>query len=338
MASCPDCQMAGTGNRYRRFVRIYKEMYGVAEYTPIIIRTGDQIVNTFIMDLARRCSNETWVTCDEQPDKEYCELQDVETWTEEGWTTIHRVIRHKKNYTTTLVRVVTDNGIVDVTDGHSVLTQTELLHCPLPKDEDNDVETFHEVRKEMLSYYENNKWKISTSPTKETIITNTPTHYDEIIDPNIHPFMLSLNLYKKLKEDTIHRNQNITIRIDATAFKSPFFMALVYQEFSMFDMMLKTSYSKYRDEYVLTYSPEDKGFDNKIKFREEIPYQGFRRDAVGSLLPDASVGMRDLDGEVSSRLEYVIVYDLVTENRHFAAGVGNIIVEQSYTNLGIEDL
>ena len=33
----------------------------------------------------------------------------------------------------------------------------------------------------------------------------------------------------------------------------------------------------------------------------------FRRDLVGSSLPDASVGMRDLEGEESSRLEDVIV-------------------------------
>jgi intein/homing endonuclease len=54
--------------------------------------------------------------------KEYSELNNIESWTEKGWTKVSRVIRHKLDKTKKLFRVTTHSGSVVVTDDHSLLT------------------------------------------------------------------------------------------------------------------------------------------------------------------------------------------------------------------------
>ena len=54
--------------------------------------------------------------------KESSELQYIETWTEKGWTKVHRVIRHKLSKDKKLFRITTHSGSVVVTDDHSLLT------------------------------------------------------------------------------------------------------------------------------------------------------------------------------------------------------------------------
>ncbi len=68
-------------------------------------------------------------------------VQNVEIWTETGWTHIKLVIRHKLALTKKLYRIKTESGIIDVTEDHSLLLSngceisptdviigTELLH------------------------------------------------------------------------------------------------------------------------------------------------------------------------------------------------------------------
>uniref|UniRef100_A0A6C0AZ01 DNA-directed DNA polymerase n=1 Tax=viral metagenome TaxID=1070528 RepID=A0A6C0AZ01_9ZZZZ len=127
-------------------------IYGdsVANYTPVYLRVyGDKIDICTIEELATKYGNKLWVKCKEEgkQEKEFCELQDVETWTEKGWTKLHRVIRHELASHKKMVRVITNTGLVDVTDDHSLLTidgndispkdvkvGNELLHNELPKD------------------------------------------------------------------------------------------------------------------------------------------------------------------------------------------------------------
>jgi DNA polymerase elongation subunit (family B) len=296
-------------------------VYGdsVAEYTPVLIRYKHPSIKmsefitstTFIMDIPRRCGNENWVKCTEpgKEEKEYCELKNVESWTEKGWTPLHRVIRHKLATHKKMCRIVTDNGIVDVTDDHSLLTTAgieispnqctmgaELLHHPF--DYKSTVDT--EVLDELLEYYKTNYKK----KEKENIdvIENTETHYEEKVNAFITPAMLNLSLYEKIKKETITKSKFITIRIDAST-DSPrdqLLVSVVYTLLFQFDIRIKTSYSKYRDEYILTYSPDEQSpqYNNKIKYIQDIPYDGY-------------------------------VYDLTTENHHFAAGIGNLIVHNT---------
>ena len=104
-----------------------KVVYGdsVAGYTPTIVRVEKQFVflETF-ENLAQRWGGGMWT---EYGDKESCELQNVEVWTDEGWTKMYRVIRHMLEPHRKLIRVVTHTGIADVTDEHSLVAEDGIV-------------------------------------------------------------------------------------------------------------------------------------------------------------------------------------------------------------------
>lgn len=126
-------------------------VYGdsVANYTPVKIRVnkGAAVICT-IDSLAEKYGGGNWRPCSEpgKQTKEFCELTNVESWTEKGWTSLYRVIRHALHPTKKMFRVITGMGLVDVTDDHSLLNEygneispnncsvgsTELLHHGLP--------------------------------------------------------------------------------------------------------------------------------------------------------------------------------------------------------------
>lgn len=101
-------------------------VYGdsVASYVPVTIRVakGDTEIIT-IENLATKYGNNDWIPSKEEgkETKEFCELKDVEAWTEKGWTPLYRVIRHALAPHKKMVRIATPTGIVDVTDDHSLL-------------------------------------------------------------------------------------------------------------------------------------------------------------------------------------------------------------------------
>jgi DNA polymerase elongation subunit (family B) len=98
-----------------------KVVYGdsVAHYTPIIVRYNTIIKIVTISQLAK-----DWVL-DPETGKESCELSSYESWTEDGWVKIERVIRHKLPKEKKMFRIVTDSGIVDVTDDHSLVRENK---------------------------------------------------------------------------------------------------------------------------------------------------------------------------------------------------------------------
>ena len=123
-------------------------VYGdsVANYTPVYIKVNNKIDILTIEQLAEKYGNNNWITCIEpgKQEKEFCELLNVETWTEKGWTKLYRVIRHKLAPHKKMIRVLTHTGCVDVTDDHSLIKMDgteispndlnigdELLHCKL---------------------------------------------------------------------------------------------------------------------------------------------------------------------------------------------------------------
>jgi DNA polymerase elongation subunit (family B) len=129
-------------------------VYGdsVANYTPVYVRINGNIDVLTIEHLAQKYGNNNWIKCIEpgKQDKEFCELNNVETWTEKGWTKLFRVIRHELASHKSMLRVLTHTGCVDVTDDHSLLqidgheispnevwVGTELLHRDLSLFESN---------------------------------------------------------------------------------------------------------------------------------------------------------------------------------------------------------
>jgi len=127
-------------------------VYGdsVANYTPVCIRVDDTVQLVTIESLAEKYGADEWKSCTEpgKQTKEFCELSGVDSWTENGWTPLKRVIRHTLASHKKMLRVLTHTGVVDVTDDHSlvkpdgqeispkeVTVGTELLHHNLPIDE-----------------------------------------------------------------------------------------------------------------------------------------------------------------------------------------------------------
>jgi DNA polymerase elongation subunit (family B) len=123
-------------------------IYGdsVASYTPVTIRTQTGIDICSIEELGQRGEWKPMV----DSEKEYCELEGIESWTESGWTPLHRIIRHALAPHKKMIRVLTHNGLVDVTDDHSLLRPDgtevspktleigdELMHHMYPKPIEN---------------------------------------------------------------------------------------------------------------------------------------------------------------------------------------------------------
>ena len=100
-------------------------VYGdsVANYTPVYVKINEQIDILTIEQLAEKYGNNNWIKCVEpgKQEKEFCELNNVETWTEKGWTKLFRVIRHQLASHKKMLRVLTHTGCVDVTDDHSLV-------------------------------------------------------------------------------------------------------------------------------------------------------------------------------------------------------------------------
>lgn len=124
-----------------------KVVYGdsVPDYTPCIIRVFGEVAVRPIGEIAAMYGGNAWAPMrDREPGKEACELRGIESWTDEGWTLVHRVIRH--DTPKRIVRVRTESGYVDVTEDHSLFRADgtkvsprdlkigdPLLHCEYPE-------------------------------------------------------------------------------------------------------------------------------------------------------------------------------------------------------------
>jgi len=124
-------------------------IYGdsVASYTPVIVKFEEQIDLCTIEYLAEKYGGNQWTKCLEpgKQAKEVCEFVGLETWSEKGWTKLNRVIRHELAPHKKMIRVLTQTGLVDVTDDHSLVLEdgkeispkdinigTKLLHHHFP--------------------------------------------------------------------------------------------------------------------------------------------------------------------------------------------------------------
>ena len=144
-----ECQTSKYGIVHTRAEYVYGD--SVAAHTPVYVRLGGVMDVCPIEALAEKygASPNTWTQCKEEgkQTKEVCEMMcGVETWSEKGWTRLHRVIRHALAPHKKMMRIVTHTGIVDVTDDHSLILAngeeispknveigTKLLHSALPQ-------------------------------------------------------------------------------------------------------------------------------------------------------------------------------------------------------------
>jgi hypothetical protein len=107
--------------------------YSVAGYTPIYIRINKEKIDICtIEELANKYGNNKWNKCQEdgKQDKLVCELENIENWSEIGWTKCHRIIKHELSPEKKMLRILTHTGMVDVTDDHSLVKNTGEMISP----------------------------------------------------------------------------------------------------------------------------------------------------------------------------------------------------------------
>ena len=74
-----------------------------------------------------------WNKCLElgKEEKMYCNLKEnIESWTNNGWTKLDRIISHKLHSSKNILRILTHTGLVDVTDDHSLLKDDLTIISP----------------------------------------------------------------------------------------------------------------------------------------------------------------------------------------------------------------
>ena len=129
-----------------------KVVYGdsVTGNTPIVLR-DDKTGKLFMKRIDELYSNELW---DEyHTTKEYINMMErqISVWTDKGFTSVHKLIRHRLDPNKKLFRIHTHTGVVDVTEDHSLVLKngeevkpidvkigTELLHNDMLYDEFNN--------------------------------------------------------------------------------------------------------------------------------------------------------------------------------------------------------
>jgi DNA polymerase elongation subunit (family B) len=98
-------------------------VYGdsVAGYTPVFVRTPQHgVCLETVQTVAALYGGGGWLPT--RDGKQALELRaDLEIWSDEGWTSAHRLICHALAPGKRMLRVVTHTGVVDVTDDHSLL-------------------------------------------------------------------------------------------------------------------------------------------------------------------------------------------------------------------------
>ena len=335
-------------------------IYGdsVASYTPVLVKISNIIKIVLIEELAKE-----WVSYGE---KECCELSNVESWTEDGWTPVKRIIRHKLASTKKMIRVLTHAGMVDVTDDHSLLRKDKtevspkelsvkdcLLHSEYPMlptsacDEvdkakicgfffgdgscgvytnkaswalnNANIELLQTYEKLCKQVYPELKWEILPTLVSSGVFKLVPmsTEYG-MLKKFITDFrsMMYVANRKHIPEWIFHgstevrqafwdgmydadgdKDLNGYVRIDqkhqTTCAEIAFLGSLLGYKISINDRKDKLKICR------LTFTKKSQRKDPcAIKKMYEIPYEGF-------------------------------VYDLTTENHHFQAGVGKMIVHNT---------
>ena len=237
-------------------------IYGdsVANYTPIYIReNGGQMNIIKIDELVELYGDKAgWVYSKEEgkEGKEYCEMipsSNIETWSDKGWTKLHRIIRHRLAPHKKMMRVLTHTGLVDVTDDHSLvdINGNEIS----PKDVVKN--------KSELLHFEHDTYK----------------HRDDVRINMGNKVCVHESQYKAaIQWDKLNRFHGHTLSLD-------------------YNIENGTS------SYIIKISKDGKKSQQNKNLVKKIHEISYPTD------------------------EYV--YDLTTENHHFAAGIGNMIVHNT---------
>ena len=349
-------------------------VYGdsVANYTPVYIRKNGIVDICCIDQLFEKYGNGVWSRCLEEgkQDKEVCELEGIETWTECGWTKLYRVIRHVLAPHKKMIRILTHTGLVDVTDDHSliksdgieispknVIIGTELLHHNLPTvDVDSNIT---KEQAEIMGFFfgdgscgeydcpsgKKSSWALNNAslgiinkyidlckiayPDFEWVYMDTLESSGVYkISPRCNKYGAIAEFVKTYRSKMYNNKAKIIPNEILTGSQE------VRQAF--WDGMYDADGDKDQNGYVridqknqisaayICWLASSLGWKTSINTRKDKP------DIYRVTMTKKSQRKNPIAIKKMHEIEYSgYVYDLTTENHHFAAGIGNIIVHNT---------
>ena len=349
-------------------------IYGdsVANYTPIYIKVHDKIHILTIEELANKFGNNNWVKCIEpgKQDKEFCELKDIKTWTEKGWTKLFRVIRHQLASHKKMLRILTHTGLVDVTDDHSLIKNdgieitpnevnigTELLHNKLPVN--NSLTSLSIEKAQIMGFFfgdgscgsydcpsgKKSSWALNNSSQELidkylNLCKKAYPEYEWVTMPTLESsgvFKISPRNknYGKIVElvkyyrDILYYNKNKIIPNEiinsSYEIKEAFFNGLYDADgdkdingYTRIDQKSQISASN------ICLLAQSLGYSTSLNNRKD------KQDIYRITMTKKTQRKNPIAIKKIIEIEYNgYVYDLTTENHHFAAGIGNLIVHNT---------
>jgi len=352
-------------------------IYGdsVTSYTPVYVRTADGVIDVCTIEsLAEKYGNSTWIPCmeDGKQTKEACELHQIETWTDKGWTSLNRVIRHALAPHKKIVRVLTHTGVVDVTDDHSLLDScgnpvtskevsmgSSLLHHPYPECK-QDNQTFTEAQAEVMGFFfgdgscgyydcESGKkasWALNNS--NETILnkyldlcskaypqfswvimrTKESSGVDKIsprCDNKYGNLVKFIQMYRSMMYD---KNSKI---IPQEIFNAPLNVKQAFWR-GLYDSDGDKDVNGYTriDQKSMLSASHIARLAFYLGYKVSINTRNDKQDIFRITLTNKSQRKDPYAIKKMYEIPYEgYVYDLTTENHHFAAGVGELIVHNT---------
>jgi DNA polymerase elongation subunit (family B) len=281
-------------------------VYGdsVASYTPVYMRANGFVEIRTIEELAAIYGGGRWSKCAEpgKQEKEFCELSGVETWSDGGWTKLYRVIRHTLAAHKKMIRVMTHTGLVDVTDDHSLLTADGTEISP------KDVHVGDELMHAALPGIERGGETGSSITARDAEITG-------LFFGDKH-----CGMEKIIPGDILNGNEEI---------RAAFWKGVCSGEATTSPTTSPTTLKIYQNTQIgashIAFLAATMGWKSTVHFQHK-PNSAYviniTKTKTGRKSKSAVKKMEEIqyDG---------YVYDLTTENHHFAAGIGNLIVHNT---------
>ena len=358
-------------------------VYGdsVAHYTPMYVKVDGVLDICSVSSLAEKYGTDAgWVECREEgrQEKEFCEMKnDVETWTENGWTRLHRVIRHKLASHKKMFRILTHTGLVDVTDDHSLLRKdgteispkdiqigTECLHKTMEFEPDCTNKHIRNVSVEEARIYgfffgdgscgsydcpsgKKSSWALNNANPvlldkyynlcKQVYPEYDWKIYNTIKSSGVNKISFNCQNHYGKKFEFIQKYRDEIY--SGNSKKIPDFILNGSNEIrqSFWDGL----YDADGDKDTLGYTRVDQKSQlsaahicwlaNSIGYKTSI---NTRKDKMDIYRITATKGKQRKCGDAVKKIDEIkdytdYVYDLTTENHHFAAGVGNMIVHNT---------
>lgn len=253
---------------------ILTDQDSVVKDTPILLRDGNKHMLKKICDITNN-----WNIID---GKEKNIFINYDVWTDNGWSPIREIIRHKVNKK--IYRIVSEQGIIDVTEDHSLLDL-----------DGNEIQPSNCIKgMELLNSY------------IEPINVNNKKKSEQTIFEYLHDGYLCRHGHKDFNNDMINYTYGQT-----KSFLEGFYNENDYGCYST-DNKLTCQYLYHMHnmigDYVKISVINDKY--SIVKTNKKI--------TTNKIIDIIDLGITD---------DYV--YDLETENHHFQAGIGKMIVHNT---------